>query len=388
MRRSATIKRTARVNASVNGTLKRQTFLACSESDMFDQKVCFKVMLWSLGVAAVLGVIAVLTASFDVVGRVTATAFLTAATAAFLWQAAVRLEQSESATKMAQIGAILFYLFALGGIWNIGNEGKLWATASVCLGCLTVAASGWAMQRQADYRYTGLIAAVASIVSGVCWLIAIWGESFDSKITITGFAIAGWSAAAAICLVGLGTDPARHWRWIGVGAAVGGLLLSEYAIFQNFFQKWVGDGLFVLGSVTVVVIHAVLCYASRSAPAKLTIRLVAIFSTIVTALLADMIVLQQFKGDHFVLRLTIAAAIVASTSTIATAFIIQRNWKQSRHETAAVGRTSVTGLESAAEFKTLRMECPRCNRLSAIPVGDSHCPHCSLKFRIEVYAST
>lgn len=354
---------------------------------MFDQKVLFKVMLWSLGVAALLGVIAVLTASFEVVGRVTATAFLTSATAAYLWQAAVRLEQSESATKMAQAGALLFYLFALGGIWDIGNEGQLWATAFVCLGCLTVAASGWAMQRQADYRYTGMIAAVASMVSGLCWLIAIWSDQFDSKITITGFAIAGWSAAAAVCLVGLGTDPARHWRWIGVGAAIGGLLLSEYAIFQNIAPRWISDWLFVIGSVTVVVIHAVLCFASRSAPPNLTIRLVAVVSTIVAALLADMIVLQQIEGDHFVLRLTVAVAIVASTSTIATAFIIQRNWKQSQQKPAAVGGSPVTGLGQAAEFKTLGVECPQCHQLSSIPVGDSTCPHCRLRFRIEVFTN-
>ncbi len=351
---------------------------------MFDQKVLFKVMLWSLGVAALLGVIAVLTASFEVVGRVTVTAFLTSATAAYLWQAAVRLEQSESATKMAQAGALLFYLFALGAIWDIGNEGKEWGTAFVCLGCLTVAASGWAMQRQADYRYTGLIAAMASMVSGLCWLIAIWSDQFDSKITITGFAIAGWSAAAAVCLVGLGTEPVRHWRWLGVGAAIGGLLLSEYAIFQSTAPRWVSDWLTVIGSISVVVIHALLCYASRSAPPKLTIRLVAIVSTIVTALLADMNVLLRLEGDLFVVRLTVAAAIVASTSTIATAFIIQRNWKQSRQETATSGGSPATGLEMAAEFKTLNVECPQCRQLSSIPVGDSTCPSCGLRFRIEV----
>jgi len=354
---------------------------------MFDQKVLFKVMLWSLGVAALLGVVAVLTASFEVVGRVTATAFLTSAAAAFLWQAAVRLEQSESAIKMAQSGAILFYLFALGGIWDIGNEGKLWATAFVCLGCLTVAASGWSMQRQADYRYTGLIVAVASMVSGLCWLTAIWSDDFDTKITITGIALAGWSAAAAVCLVGQGIDPVRHWRWIGVGAAIGGLLLSEYAIFQTIVPKWVSDWLFVIGSIAVVVIHAVLCYASRTAPPQLTIRLVAIVSTIVTALLTDLIVLQQLNGDHFVLRLTIAVAIVASTSTIATAFIIQRSWKQSRLETAIVSETAVTGLGTVTEFKTLRVECPQCHVLNSIPVGDSTCPHCELRFRIAIFSN-
>lgn len=352
---------------------------------MFDQKVLFKVMLWSLGVAAILGVTAVLTASFDVVGRVTATAFLTSATAAFLWQAAVRLEQSPLAMKIAQVGAVLFYLFALCGIWQIGPEGKLWVTAFVCLCGLTVAASGWAMQREPDYRYTGLIAAVASVVSGVCWLVGIWSGQFDSKIAVTGLYIAGWSAAAAVCLIGLGTYPSRHWRWIGVGAAVGGLLISEYATYQTIDQKWVGNWLFVIGSITVGVIHAVLCYASRSAPPKLTIRLVAIVSTIVTAALADWIVLQQIQGDHLVLRLTIAAAIVASTSTIATAFIVQRHWRQSRLEQPAGESSSGAEIGVAEEYHTLRVECPRCNQPGVIPLGNSTCPHCGLRFKVQVY---
>jgi hypothetical protein len=351
---------------------------------MFDQKLLFKVMLWSLGVTAVLGVAAVLTASFDTVGRVTATAFLTSAVAAFLGQAAVRLEQSASAVKLAQAGAILFFVFALCGIWKVGNEGKAWGTALICLGSLTVAASGWAIRRQSDYRYTGLIAAAASFVSGVCWLIGVWSDQFDTNIVVTGCAIAAWSAAAAICLVGLGTEPSRPWRWIGIGAAIAGLLLSEYAIYRNLNQKWVTDWLFVIGSIVVVVIHAVLCYASRSAPQQLTIRLVAIASTIFTALLADLIVLQELQGDHFILRLTIATAIVASTSTIATAFIIQRTSKKSRLEETVAGRSPDTRTGPTAEYKSLYIECPECHQRSQLPVGSSTCPHCNLGFTIQI----
>lgn len=351
---------------------------------MFDQKVFFKVMLWSLGGAAVLGVFAVLTANFDVVGRITGTAILTSIVAAFLWQAAMRLEQSAAAMNLAQAGAILFYFFAICGIWEVGSDGKMWGTALVCLGTLTVASSGWAVRQQVNYRYTGLIAAIAALVSGICWLTDIWSSQFDAKIAMTGFAIAGWSAAAAVCLVGLGTDPARHWRWIGVAATIGGWLFSEFVILQNITQEWVGRWLFVIGSIAFVVIHAVLCFASRLAPKKLTIRLVAIVSTVITAMLADVIVLQEAQGDHFILRLMIAAAIVASTSTIATAFLIQRNWRQSRKEQTGVDGVLGLGTGSPAKFQTLRVECPECRQLSAIPVGNSACPHCGLRFRIEV----
>lgn len=354
---------------------------------MFDQKLLFKVMLWSLGLAAILGVAAVLTASLDVVGRVTATAFLTSAVAAVLWQASIRLERDPLAIKMAQSGAILFYVFALSGIWEIGNGEQVWGTAFVCLGGLSVAASGRALQTQADYRYMGLIVMAAAFVSSICWLTVLWSDGLDIELTITGFVIAGWSTAVAICVIGLGTQPSRHWRWIGVGAAVSGILLSEYSIFRLPNSQAINDTLTVLASIVFVVVHAVLCYASRSTPRRLTIRLVAIASTIITAALIDLIILGQLEGQSFLLRLTIAAAIVASASTIATAFLIQSAYNQSQAIGLIANNPPLPEPGPTAGYTTLRVECPQCLLWSTIPLGDSTCPHCSMRFKIEVSTS-
>ncbi len=179
---------------------------------MFDQKLLFKTMLWSLGLAAFLGVVAVLIADFDVVGRITATAFLTSAAAAFLWQAAARLERNELSIWTAQIGAILFYACALCGIWEIGDAGKMWGTGFICLGCSAVAAGGWALRLKEGYRHTGMTTAIVAIVSAGCWLWAIWIGTDEGKMLMTGFSVAGWGAAAAVCLVELERLPHRHWR--------------------------------------------------------------------------------------------------------------------------------------------------------------------------------
>lgn len=53
----------------------------------------------------------------------------------------------------------------------------------------------------ASILLTSTLAAVASGVSGICWLVGIWTGMADNKIMVTGLAIAGWSAAAAVCLV-------------------------------------------------------------------------------------------------------------------------------------------------------------------------------------------
>ncbi len=88
---------------------------------MFEHQRLLKAMAWSLGVAAVVGVAAVLIAYSDVVIRVTVTAVLISVLAALLWQAALRLRDSETTghqllpewKRGAYAGACLF----LG--WNL-----------------------------------------------------------------------------------------------------------------------------------------------------------------------------------------------------------------------------------------------------------------------------
>lgn len=53
----------------------------------------------------------------------------------------------------------------------------------------------------------------------------------------------------------------------------------------------------------------------------------------------------------------------------------------------AAGYSPAIGLGKAADFKTLRVECPQCGQFSEMAVGDSTCPYCRLSFRIEVYTN-
>lgn len=349
---------------------------------MFDQKVLFRTMLASLAVAALLGVVAVLMASYEVVGRVIVTAFLTSGVAALLWQAASRLERSESSIWIAQAGGLIFYLFALCGIWEIGQAWDMWGTGLVVLLCSAVAAGGWSLNAKPEHHHTGYVAAGISVVVGACCLWGIWIEYLSQEMWTTGFAVLGWSSAAAVCLVGLGYEPARHWRWIGVVAAAVGLALSEYAIFSEVHADWLGKTVFIVGTTVAAVLHAVLCYSSRIAPAKLTIRNVAIASTIATVALLDVLCLQDIREDHFLMRVAIAAAIVASTSTIATAFIIQSYWRQARRE--SLGREVGTSAARLSTYASLHIECPKCRHQGEFSVGDSNCPGCGLRFHIEI----
>ncbi|MBS0264024.1 MAG: hypothetical protein JSS02_18960 [Planctomycetes bacterium] len=355
---------------------------------MFDQKLLFRIMLWSLAATAVLGVTAVLTARMDVVGRVTGTAIVTTCAAAILWRSAVRFENNLTSVRLSQTGALAFYLLTIAAIWGEQYSGELWGTAGACLGSLLTAATGWSLRRQKAYVYPGWVASVVSIVCGICWLRGIWTDGYDSRIAATGFSIAMWSSLAALCLIGQGANPYRPWRWIGVVAAAVGLGISEYAIYHSFSEAWVHQGMFVAGSIAFCVIHAVLCTCHDILTTKLPIRRVAIASTIVTAALADAIIIQKQLADQLVIRLTIAAAMVASTSTIATAFLLQRHWKKSQDEPADVCGPVAATEETESSYTSIRVECPECRHSVPLALGDSTCPHCGLRFHIELYRAT
>lgn len=368
---------------------------------MSNQGFFAKVMLGSLAMAAILGVAGVLFAKMDVVWRVTGTALLTSVSAALLWQAAVRLEQNRTAMKVAQAGVVLFYVFALGGIWDFGHAERCWLTAVICLSTLSVAAGGWSLRHQPDYRHAGLLATVAAVLSGICWLFGVWvGDSFDLtfRFPFIGFAVAGWSAGAAVCLIGVGTVPVRPWRWIGVVATVVGFLLSIYAIYHEWTES-ISDWIFVAASVVVVVMHAVLCIAIRSAPARLPVRTIAIIATIATAVFCDLIMLLEFGRNDLLVRLATASGIVASASTIATAFIIQRHAKHLRTvgtvgtvaADGAAGLGAMAGQETSSSggipstiYRSVTLACPACHQQIDVPTGRSVCPNCKLAFNLEI----
>ena len=104
----------------------------------------FKVMLWSLGVAAAFGVVVVLTAGYaGVEGRAVATALLTAAVSARMWRIAISYDdEASTGYRIAQGGCGAFYLLSLWSLWLSDDSPRMFATAIVVLICAAVAAAG------------------------------------------------------------------------------------------------------------------------------------------------------------------------------------------------------------------------------------------------------
>lgn len=345
-------------------------------------ELMFRVMLWSLGIAAVCGVGAVLTASFAVVGRVVGTAMLTAGVSAALWQSIDRLALKRARIRrLVDGGAAGFYLFSLLAIWGIGDEPKMWGTAIAIVAGFYQATGGLWLAERPDRRMSGLLLAVSAVPSFICWLIAIWLDlSKSPEIFFTGVALTAWTSAAAACLIGHTFHSKHHWRWIGVAAAVIGCGLTVALIFEGYpTTKWLEKLTFSIGSLCAVVLHTNLLLLATLRDDQKWLRPAVLAVVMGCACCVDTLVITEASGTGMLVRITIASAIVASAGTIAIAYISRRNMRleNGAGEPAAASEPSLS---------TVNVRCPRCGLHQSLFLGRSACQSCKLGFEIQIFA--
>ena len=133
-------------------------------------------MLCSLGAAAVAGFLAVLASSYEVVGRVAATAFATALASGIMWRLEALLDDRDKAVSgllgMSSTGVC--FLLALFGIWAAGSEWRWWVTIWA-VGMTTPAAMGCLQLTEKERtRFAGWVGLPISCVVLAVWLIAVW----------------------------------------------------------------------------------------------------------------------------------------------------------------------------------------------------------------------
>ena len=344
-------------------------------------ELMFRVMLWSLGIAAVCGVGAVLTASFDVVGQVVGTALLTAGVSAALWQSIDRLAlKRASLRRLVDGGAAGFYLFSLLAIWGIGNEPKMWGTAIAIVAGFYQATGGLWLAERPDRRMSGLLLAVLAVPSFICWLVAIWLDLSNSQeIFFTGVALTAWTSAAAGCLIGHTFRSRQQWRWIGVAAAVIGYGLTVVLIFEGYpTTKWLEKFTFSIGSLCAVVLHANLLLLATLRDDQKWLRPAVLAAVICCACCLDTLVITEASGTGLLVRVTIASAIVASAGTIAIAYISRRNMRLENAPSEPVAASN-------QPLSAVSVRCPRCGLDQSFSLGRSACQSCKLGFEIQIF---
>ncbi|UCE60928.1 MAG: hypothetical protein JSU63_04085 [Phycisphaerales bacterium] len=350
--------------------------------------ILLRIMLWALGLAAVIGVAAVLFEGGDLAWRVVGTAVATAVACA-LMMAASRLvdrEKSRSAGLLGMGAVILEFLGSLILIWELprylfggGYEEQI-ALTMLYLGMAVLLVMVLLRGSQSP---SGAVASHVGIwltlTAFLVFVLAIWDPAQHPGVSYwweTGGAITVLGGLAVGSLIGLRPGDHRYWRWAGV-------LASIVACVMWLSEIWIGLGsdpgfviFCVLLSLAAVIVHANLSIMCPLAVGQGWVRAVAIFAAILTAACLDVLAaddrlnLAAVDGQLFG-RLAAAAGIVTGCGTLALAVLARLN--------------RVVDFEPlSAELTTVTVLCPRCGKKQSLRIGDSACVSCKLRISIKI----
>lgn len=352
--------------------------------------VLLRVMLWSLALAALTGVVSVLTRSGSFAWRVVGTGITTAVACALLLPASAAIDRvkTRQAGLLGMAGVVVEFLLALTLIWEAPRS--LWGISCEDEIALTMVFSGLAvlvlmsllmLLRESYGAVAARVGIGVALAAYAGYLVAIWlprqgryGPEEDWMESATAVVLLG--GLAVLAMVGLGTADRRPWRWAGI-------LASIVACAMWLLDIWIGSGsdlghvLFcAFLSLAVVVAHANLCCFCTLAPGHRWVRAGTIVAAGLTAgLIVAMVIDDRFfgvrPGFHVLGRFSAAGGIMAGCGTLAL-LVLARLTRRVEYEPALPELTEIT------------VVCPRCREKQLISLGDSACTTCRLRISVRI----
>jgi hypothetical protein len=337
---------------------------------------CLRTMLWLLGAAAVLGVLSVLTGSFDVVGRVAGTAAATAVAAGFLWPFLTLLDERKN-WRIGLLGAVSVlaaYFLGMPSIWELGYRSEETAlSALVIVLMMPVGLIAMQVTHVEVARAAGVVGSLLYACVLSCFLFAVWERGWRNtdQWATTGFVLLGFGSLAVAALVGIGRDR-RYWRWIGVVAASLVSAMSLWGIWfgDHFAEEWTIG----VASIAVVFAHANLSFFAPLRGSQVWWRIGTIAAVIATAAALDLDLLlrtSRGRGISILARISLASGILASAGTLGMLVLARLN-RGLDVPTSTDGITTVT------------LHCPRCGKRQTNPLGLAPCAKCGLQIKVEI----
>jgi hypothetical protein len=342
------------------------------------RSICLRAILWMLGAAAVLGVLSVLTGSFEVVGRVAGTAAITGIAAALLVPLLPYLDD-EKKWRIGLLGtASVFAAYFLGmpSIWEIGYRPIESALAGVVVALMMpVGLIAMQLTHTANTRVAGWSTAALYAAALTLFLFAVWGDwKNDERLFQTGFILLGFGSLGIASLVNAFTGDGRHWRWIGVAFAVIVAAVSIQCVWTRSYldSAWI----VTLASIPAVVAHANLSMLAPLQGGQVWWRIGTIAAAAVTAAALDTEMWINDAGRlTFVGRVALAAGIVTSTGTLAMAIFTRLNQSASGAPRPRDGAPA-----------QIALTCPQCGKSQTIPLDEPFRCDCGVQIRVQIEA--
>ena len=353
------------------------------------RKILLRVLLWSLAIAAVAGVLTVLTQGGTVAWKGIGTASTTAVACGLLLLTSILIDHKKShwAVMLGTAIVVVEFLLTLVAIWEIPRllGGYYWpdeiGLTMLWIGVLGILAMCCLAALHTKKGATaGLLGIVVTTAVLLFFLPAIWlpDRSFLlSDWWQTGTAIFIFGGLASLSLIGVGTKDRRHWRWVGVVAAA-------ISCGMWLFEVWVGVGsnlgfviFATLISIAAVVTHANLILMGSLPQRQRWVQVGTIVVAVLTAVFIDILVIDDRFGGCFdryeslLGRLAGACGIVTACGTLALCVLVRFNRK--------------VDFESLpSEFSVITVLCPRCGKKQAVDLGEAKCAACGLRILVRV----
>jgi len=352
------------------------------------RNIILRVMLWSLGLAAATGIATVFVQGGAFMWRVIGTE-IAAAVSCGLMLACMRLIDREKARASGLFGMaaiVVEFCLALLLIWDLPRalgfwqlEERLWLTLVLLAVAALIAMPLLACTHRPGAQWSARVALRVVAVATAFLLISIWYDTpygFEEHCAETGWAVFATGTILSLCLAGLGTPPARYWRWGGVLFALGALTLWLGGI-------WIGRGSDLgfatftgLLAASAATAYAMICLTLPIKETQHWFRGALIAVAAITAALIELWVLADRSlvraVDTSLLERCIAAAgIVTGCGTLALAVLSSLN-----------RRVDVTpGDEAITDIVVI---CPRCRKKQSLAIGDAACAACGLRISTRV----
>lgn len=345
-------------------------------------------MIAALLLTGVCGILAVLTGSWNIVGRVMLSSFVAAIAAAMMIPIAGWVDDED--TRDAGLWGValiaLQFIFFLGAIWIDYSDvqWRLLATGFILFPVGWPAIAIIAFKRNKLFTPARITALLTFAVSAAAFLTGIWwptitGHTYDVdwKLMATGAIIYFYGTIAAIALFHWTRPDPYPWRWLGFLAALVGAAIAIIGIWIE--AKESNGALDIATGLALFCAHAIFVLNLNLGPSRQARYVVLgtnLISFITIALACGVSISLRGHWDNSdtpLVRLTGAGVIFTLCATFA--LIIAARLTRG---------VNLAPADALAMDSLIDLFCPRCKTRQNIPVGDSACKACHLRISIKI----
>jgi hypothetical protein len=351
------------------------------------RRILLRVLLAALGLAAVMGVLGVITAAGDTIWRIVWTAITTAVAVAIMLPCSRMMDKEK--TRAGGLGGLVWtvvgYLLVVALIWSLGFwRGGSWEesvgmtlVAWICCGLPAVFLLNIA--GVPDARVAGRTGVAIAAGSFLLLLVWAWGRTFLSwsvrdQWWESGLALGGLGVVVVANLVRVGTSDRRWWRWLGVAALVVAWLLAEAGICLQTSSPFGRQVLTLLISIGAVLGLANLVLTVPLVGQQELVRWGTLAAAAVCAGAINMLVFEDFGYMSEIWgRAAAGSGIVTGCGSLALLVLARIN-----------RRVEFRPDESAVLASDVAIVCPRCSKSQRIALGGASCGACGLRIEITI----